>query len=104
MSFSPHPRHFFKPDQDPFLLTNDHQKGTLLEELCQVDVFFNIPFTKDFAALTADSFIDDVLINGLRARHIVIGHDFCFGQMRSGNVYTLKASDDFEKTFGYIFD
>ena len=43
-----------------------------------------------FAALTADAFIDDVLLKGLGARHVVCGYDFTFGARRGGNVERLR--------------
>jgi riboflavin kinase/FMN adenylyltransferase len=96
MTFSPHPRLFFGAQNEPFLLTNTHQKEYLLDELCAVDLLFNIPFTKEFAALSAEEFIQDVLVNGFGANHVVVGHDFCFGKMRSGKIDMLKACKAFE--------
>ena len=96
MTCSPHPRLLFGVEAESFLLTNSHQKELLLNDLCDVDILYNIPFTKDFAALSADQFINDVLISGLKASHIVVGHDFCFGKMRSGKIDMLKACKAFE--------
>ena len=47
-------------------------------------------FDAAFAALSADAFIDDVLLAGLGARHVVCGYDFTFGARRSGNVEMLR--------------
>jgi riboflavin kinase/FMN adenylyltransferase len=47
-------------------------------------------FDAAFAALSADAFIDDVLLAGLGARHVVCGYDFTFGTRRSGNVEMLR--------------
>ena len=47
-------------------------------------------FDAAFAALSADAFIDEVLLTGLGARHVVCGYDFTFGTRRSGNVEMLR--------------
>ena len=47
-------------------------------------------FDAAFAALSADAFIDDVLLKGLGARHVVCGYDFTFGARRGGNVEMLR--------------
>jgi riboflavin kinase/FMN adenylyltransferase len=47
-------------------------------------------FDQAFAALSADAFIDDVLLRGLGARHVVCGYDFTFGARRGGNVEMLR--------------
>lgn len=90
LTFSPHPREVFKADEKPFRLSDDAQKQFLLGEICQVDILYTLSFTKEFASISADDFINQVLIQGLGAAHIVIGHDFCFGKMRGGNAQTLK--------------
>ena len=47
-------------------------------------------FDAEFAAVTADAFVDDVLLSGLGARHVVCGYDFTFGVRRTGNVEKLR--------------
>ena len=47
-------------------------------------------FDQAFAALSADAFVDDVLLAGLGARHVVCGYDFTFGARRGGNVEMLR--------------
>ena len=98
LTFSPHPRYFFNPDQEPFSLVSTDHKNTLLHELCDVDFVVEITFDKKFSTLTADQFIQNILCDGLQAAHIVIGHDFCFGAGRSGNADTLKECSSFDTT------
>jgi len=89
LTFEPHPRGFFVPDTGPFRLTLPPAKVRLLAE-AGVQAVLAQRFDAAFAALSADAFIDDVLLAGLGARHVVCGYDFTFGTRRSGNVEMLR--------------
>ncbi len=89
-TFEPHPRGFFVPDTGPFRLTLLPAKTRLLAEHGAQAVLAQ-RFEAAFAALPASSFIEDVLLSGLGARHVVCGYDFTFGARRSGNVEMLRA-------------
>ncbi len=91
LTFEPHPRRFFVTDTGPFRLTLPPAKVRLLERY-GVQAVLAQRFDAAFAAVTADDFIDDVLIAGLGARHVVCGYDFTFGARRSGNVEMLRAA------------
>lgn len=91
LTFEPHPRRLFRPDDPPFRLTTADLKAERLQG-AKVDYIYAIPFDWDFASLTADQFIDQVLRQELQPAHIVIGYDFCFGQLRKGTPETLQAS------------
>jgi len=84
MIFEPHPREFFQPDETHFRLMPLKRKIVLLETL-GIDVAFVEPFNAELAALTAEQFIERVLVAGLGVVHVVIGYDFYFGHKRSGN-------------------
>ncbi|MGL1161908.1 hypothetical protein ACSTKX_25060, partial [Vibrio parahaemolyticus] len=56
-------------------------------------------FDQAFADLSPDAFIDDVLLKGLGARHVVCGYDFTFGARRGGNVEMLREKGR-ERGFG----
>jgi riboflavin kinase / FMN adenylyltransferase len=88
-TFEPHPRRFFVPDTGPFRLTLPPAKVRLLADY-GVQAVLEQRFDAPFAALSADAFIDDVLLGGLGARHVVCGYDFTFGTRRSGNVEMLR--------------
>lgn len=88
VTFEPHPRRFFAPDAPPFRLTSLHAKARLMAAL-GVDHLVILPFTADFAALTAQAFVDEVLIGGLRLGHVLVGHDFRFGRGRMGDAEFL---------------
>src|SRR5439155_12149499 len=52
-------------------------------------------FDAAFAARSPAQFIDDILVRGLHARHVVVGWDFTFGKGRAGTVDLLKADGRF---------
>jgi len=91
LTFEPHPRRFFVPDTAPFRLTLPPAKIRLLGEQ-GVQAVLAQRFDTAFAALSANAFIDDVLLAGLGARHVVCGYDFTFGVRRTGNVEQLRES------------
>jgi riboflavin kinase/FMN adenylyltransferase len=90
VTFEPHPRSVFFPDHPPFRLTPPAIKRTLLKEM-GVDVLFEIPFTPEFARVTAQEFMERILLKELNLSHAVAGHDFVFGNKRLGNMESLKA-------------
>jgi riboflavin kinase/FMN adenylyltransferase len=89
LTFEPHPRRFFVPDTGPFRLTLPPAKVRLLAQY-GVQAVLAQRFDAAFAALSPDAFIDDVLLKGLGARHVVCGYDFTFGERRGGNVERLR--------------
>ena len=89
LTFEPHPRRFFVPDTAPFRLTLPPAKIRLLAAQ-GVQAVLAQRFDTAFAALSANAFIDDVLLAGLGARHVVCGYDFTFGVRRTGNVEQLR--------------
>ena len=97
LTFEPHPRRFFKPDEPPFGLTPTHNKAHHNEAL-GVDYMAVQSFTAETAGMTAEEFIDNVLIAGLGASHIVIGYDFCFGKGRKGTPDLLRTHGGFDVT------
>lgn len=89
LTFEPHPRSLFRPDDPAFRITPSALKQQRLEGL-GVDILYSLDFNWDFASLSAEAFIERVLKNGLQPAHIFVGTDFCFGQLRKGNIDTLK--------------
>ncbi|MCB1556269.1 MAG: bifunctional riboflavin kinase/FAD synthetase [Alphaproteobacteria bacterium] len=91
LTFEPHPRRLFRPDEAPFRLTPPALKAERLAA-CGVDVLYALPFHWDFASRSAEDFAHTVLRQGLQPATIVVGADFCFGQLRKGTVETLRAA------------
>ncbi|MEE2745790.1 MAG: bifunctional riboflavin kinase/FAD synthetase [Pseudomonadota bacterium] len=89
LTFEPHPREYFGPDTKPFRLTPLHLKQEYIEEL-GVEFFVVLKFDEKLSSLSAEEFVSNVLVDGFRARHIVSGKDFVFGNKRSGSVSLLK--------------
>ena len=91
MTFEPHPRELFTPEQAPARLTSLREKLALLES-CGIEEIFLLHFSRKLAGLTAEEFIERVLVQGLAARHLIIGDDFRFGKGRAGDFAMLQAA------------
>lgn len=89
LTFEPHPRKLFRPDDPPFRLTPAPIKAWRLETQ-GIESLFSLPFDWDFASQSADDFIKDILVEGLAAAHVVVGYNFRFGQLRKGSPETIK--------------
>ena len=84
LTFGPHPRSVFQPDYPPFRLTPLYSKAIQIEKL-GAQFMVAIPFDRDFASITAEDFVRDILIKSLGVRQVVVGYDFVFGRGRTGN-------------------
>jgi len=91
LTFEPHPREYFTPAQAPARLASLRDKLLLLAA-AGVDNTRIIRFNQRFAALTAEEFIERVLVHSLRVRHLIIGDDFRFGAGRKGDFAMLQAA------------
>jgi riboflavin kinase/FMN adenylyltransferase len=89
MTFEPHPRELFSPEQAPARLTSLREKLGLLEG-CGVDRTYVVHFSRKLATLSAEEFIERVLVGGLAVRHLIIGDDFRFGRGRGGDFAMLQ--------------
>lgn len=87
--FEPHPREFFQPTEPHFHLTPPLLKLRRLEQL-GLDLVVVLKFDKSLSSLTANQFIETVLVDRLAPRHIVIGYDFFFGKGRLGTPDTMR--------------
>ncbi len=98
LTFEPHPRDFFaaragKPDAAPARIATLRDK---LVELagCGIDQLVVLRFDEQLARLAPQAFIDDVLLQGLGARYVLVGDDFRFGAQRAGDYALLDAAGD----------
>ena len=90
LTFEPHPRELFAPDQAPARLTSLREKLALLES-CGVDQVYLLRFDRRQASMSATDFIQRILVQGLNVRHVIVGDDFRFGQGRQGDFAMLEA-------------
>ena len=90
MTFDPHPIRVLKQNGHPPLITLYEQKTELIGRT-QIDVLICVPFTRDFAALPAEKFVRDLLVEQIGMKAMVVGEDYSFGKNREGNIDLLKA-------------
>lgn len=83
LTFEPHPRRLFQPDEPPGRLTPPDVKAWRLAQE-GVEVLYSLPFDWAFASQNAEDFIHNILKQGTGAAHVVVGADFRFGQLRKG--------------------
>lgn len=88
LTFEPHPREFFTPDAAPFRLMNAEARANRLAKL-GIDHLYQLVFDGRLAGLSPEAFARDVVADGLRLAHVLVGRDFCFGKGRTGNVADL---------------
>ena len=96
MTFEPHPRDFFaaqlhKPDIAPARIATLRDKLLELSD-CGVDQCIVLPFNQAFASLAPQTFIEDVLLQGLGVKYVLVGDDFRFGAKRAGDYAMLDAA------------
>ncbi len=88
LTFEPHPREFFRPEDPPFRLSLSAERRDALAAL-GVTLVYELPFNAAFSHLSAGQFVADVLSRGLGAAHLTCGPDFAFGRRRGGDVAFL---------------
>jgi riboflavin kinase/FMN adenylyltransferase len=94
LTFDPHPVSVVSPQHTPKLLTTLQRKAELIASL-GVQELIVIPFDEEFAARSADEFVDDVLVGALGARQVAIGENFRFGHRAQGDPRLLAADSRF---------
>lgn len=91
LTFEPHPRTVFRPDQPVFRLTPAPLKARILEGM-GFGAVIEYPFDRTFSQLSASDFIHRILREWLHASHVVTGFDFHFGKGREGGPAFLMAA------------
>jgi riboflavin kinase/FMN adenylyltransferase len=98
ITFDPHPRVYFRPNEPAFRLMRSDQQARALEAL-GVDILYVLPLDPELANMTDKEFATRVLHEGLGARHVAVGFDNSFGKDRTGSPATMRAYGD-EMGFG----
>lgn len=93
LTFEPHPRSFFNPAQPVDRLTDAQEKAAILG-LLGFDAVVEQAFDAQFSALSAQDFIEQILIGRLGAAQVITGVDFHFGQKRQGNPAFLQSAGE----------
>ena len=89
MTFEPHPIKVMKPGNGPPLITMIKQKLELIGD-AGIDIIFCLPFTKQFATISARNFVQSILLEKIGMKELVVGYDYAFGHKREGNIQILK--------------
>jgi riboflavin kinase/FMN adenylyltransferase len=89
ITFDPHPRVFFRPDEPAFRLMSLDQQAQALADL-GVDRLYVLPLDQELANMTAREFATRVLAQGLGARHVAVGFDNSFGRGRTGSPDSMR--------------
>jgi len=96
MVFEPQPREFFSPQTAPARLCRLRDKYTLLASL-GVERLICVNFNEKFATQSAENFVQDLLVNKLGIKSLIVGDDFKFGKNRQGNYgMLLEAGNKFD--------
>ncbi len=95
LTFDPHPTAVVNPGAAPRLLTGLRRKAQLIASL-GVQELVVIPFDREFAARSAQQFVDEVLVGALGATHVSVGENFRFGHKAQGDAELLRGDERFE--------
>lgn len=96
LTFFPHPRMVLQKDANIKLINTIDEKKDILKQFGISNLIIK-EFTKEFSRLTAEDFVKNILVDHLKAKHIIIGYDHHFGRNRNANIEDLKQ-------FGKDFD
>ncbi len=93
VTFDRHPREILRPGHEPRLLTTVERKAALIAEI-GIDILLVLPFTEEFSRWPAERFMGEILRDGLRTEHCVMGSNFTFGHRALGSVDMLIEQGD----------
>lgn len=89
ITFWPHPRLAFSPNENLKLLNTIDEKTKLLEQF-EINHLFLKSFDEEFRNLTGEEFVVEILVKQLNVKHLIVGYDHMFGKNKSGNFQLLK--------------
>lgn len=91
VTFEPLPMAWFRPEAAPARLMSVRQKLECLAN-AGIELVWLMRFNQALANMTADDFVQSVLVETLAVRDVVVGHDFHYGKARQGDIDTLRRS------------
>lgn len=89
LTFWPHPRFIFNPNEDLKLLNTVEEKKFLMEKY-GIDHLFLKEFDEEFRNLTGEEFVRQILVEKLHVKYLIVGYDHSFGKNKSGNFELLQ--------------
>lgn len=96
LTFFPHPRMVLQKENTIKLINTMSEKSKILKKLGLNNLIIR-EFNDQFAMLSAEEFVENILVNELNTKHVIIGYDHHFGRNRAANISDLKA-------FGGIYE
>lgn len=89
LTFRPHPKTILRPNESHHRLFDYRDQVEMMTQL-GVDVVIEEKFSKDFSLMNAEEFLENYVIKNFNPKHLVVGYDFNFGKLRTGNLDFLK--------------
>ncbi len=99
ITFEPHPLKIITPERGVRLLTLFPEKARLME-LFGIEVLLCIHFDREFANTRPDDFIKDVVVDGVGAKEVIVGHNYAFGKGKKGSTALLRRRS---RKYGFAF-
>jgi riboflavin kinase/FMN adenylyltransferase len=101
MTYHPHPRYVLFPEENNLKLLQTLDEKIHRLEKSNIDALLIIPFTREFSQKSSAQFIQEILVDTLAVKHIIIGYDHQFGQDRKGGLAELQSASP---TFGFTVE
>jgi riboflavin kinase/FMN adenylyltransferase len=98
LSFDPHPTHIVAPDRAPRLMTTPAQRACLMSQE-GIEQLLVLPFTRELSLLEPGEFAGRILARALDARAVLVGDNFRFGHLHSGDTAVLA---ELGRGFGFF--
>lgn len=89
LTFFPHPRWVLQQSSELKLINTIDERKALIEE-CGLNHLVIHPFTKEFSRLTAEEYVEDILVKNLNVKKFIIGYDHRFGRNRNADITNLR--------------
>lgn len=89
LTFEPHPREFFNPEDAPRRISSLHDKVEAIEA-CGIQRVYILRFNEHLASLSPCDFVKEILVDGLHARWVTVGENFRFGDKRASDIKLLE--------------
>jgi len=87
-TFNPHPGSVIQGNTPQLIFSQEEKIAEI--EACGMDYLVIVPFTREFSNMQPEQFIDEVILGRIKAKGVVVGHDFCFGRQAKGDISFLK--------------